>query len=137
MTRSKSSSRPTTRPTARPVDQLLYDAVKQTIYKNQPVHSAYRSGAVVKEYKKRFAAKHGVSRSAYRGIRSKTTGLKRWFREKWRNQRGEIGYRYKSDVYRPTRRITKKTPRTFRELGKHRIRRGRTKKYRRGRVDTF
>ena len=37
-----------------PTDEKLYNTVKKNIYKEQPKHSAYRSGKVVKEYKKRF-----------------------------------------------------------------------------------
>ena len=33
----------------------------------------------------------------YKG-KTKKQGLRRWFREKWVNQRGEIGYKYKSDI---------------------------------------
>ncbi len=31
--------------------------------------------------------------------------LKRWLDEKWQNQRGEIGYQKKTDVYSPTTRV--------------------------------
>ena len=40
-----------------PVDKKLYDTIKKRIYKKQPKHSAYRSGKVVKEYKKKFTKK--------------------------------------------------------------------------------
>lgn len=71
------------------------------------------------------------------GKKSKKKGLKRWFKEKWTNQRGEIGYKYKSDIYRPNQRITKKTPKTHRELTRKRIKKAREKKYVKGRVDKF
>ena len=43
--------------------------------------------------------------------------LKRWFKEDWKNQRGETGYKKgaKGDVYRPTKKVSSKTPATFKE----------------------
>ncbi len=103
-----------------------------------PTHSAYRSGRVVQEYKRAFRKKHG-SKSPYRGSRSSRSRgrLSRWFKERWRNQRGEVGYKYKSDVYRPTRRVSRDTPRTFRELSRRRVSRARREKSRKGRVARF
>jgi hypothetical protein len=144
-----------------PTDIKLYNSVKARVYKSNPVHSAYRSGHVVQAYKRAFAKKHGSSRSPYRSggnrsrsrsrgnrsrsrsrgnrsrSRSRSTGLGRWFAERWRNQRGEIGYKYKGDVYRPTRRVTKKTPTTFKELSPRRLNRARSEKKRTGRVSKF
>lgn len=120
-----------------PSDQVLYKRVKARVYRSIPKHSAYRSGRVVQEYKRAFRRKHGSSRSPYRGSRSRSRGLSRWFAEKWRNQRGEVGYRYKSDVYRPTRRVSKRTPKTFRELSRSRLSRARREKSRSGRVSRF
>lgn len=119
-----------------PTDMKLYESVKQRVYKRQPKHSAYRSGRVVQEYKKSFKKKYGSSRRPYSGNRSKSS-LGRWFAEDWRNQRGEVGYKYKSDVYRPTRRITKKTPITFGELSKKEVSEARKIKYKKGRVKKF
>lgn len=123
--------------TSSPTDLRLYHKVKKSIYRKYPQHSAYRSGLLVQAYKKEFQKQYGSRRSPYRGKRSPRTGLARWYQEKWTNQRGEIGYRYKSDVYRPSRRITSKTPTTFRELGKKRISQARRKKASRGRVNRF
>jgi hypothetical protein len=120
-----------------PSDPALYKRVKARVYKSIPKHSAYRSGIVVQQYKRAYKKKHGSSRSPYRGSRSRSRGLSRWFREKWRNQRGEVGYKYKSDVYRPTRRVSRKTPRTFKELGSKRISRARREKSRSGHVRRF
>jgi len=119
-----------------PVDKKLYENIKILVYKKYPKHSAYRSGILVKEYKKKFKIKHG-NKNPYLGLKTTKKGLARWFLEDWRNQRGELGYKYKNDVYRPTRRITKKTPKTFKELGKKKIKKARTKKYRIGRVNRF
>ena len=120
-----------------PNDEKLYNKTKQYIYKKYPKHSAYRSGLLVQEYKKRFSKKYGKKRDPYKGKKTEKKGLGRWFREKWVNQRGEIGYRYKSDVYRPSRRVTKKTPKTYKELSKQQIKKARSKKYRIGRVNRF
>jgi hypothetical protein len=120
-----------------PTDEKLYNTVKKNIYKEQPKHSAYRSGKVVKEYKKRFTKKYGKKKSPYKGKQTKKRGLSRWFSEKWVNQRGEIGYKNKNDIYRPTFRITKKTPTTHGELSKKQIKRARSEKYRKGRVSKF
>ena len=120
-----------------PTDEKLYNTVKKKIYKEQSKHSAYRSGTVVKEYKKRFTKKYGKRKSPYKGKQTKKRGLSRWFSEKWVNQRGEIGYKNKNDIYRPTFRITKKTPTTHGELSKKQIKRARTEKYRKGRVSKF
>ena len=119
-----------------PRDKSLYNKVKQQVYKKIPKHSAYRSGIVVQKYKQLFNKKH-PHKNPYIGKKTKKKGLSRWFKEKWRNQRGKVGYKYKSDVYRPTRRITKKTPRTFKELGRRRIKKARSIKYRKGRVAHF
>ncbi len=35
-----------------PTDQVLYDKIKNEIYKQNPVHSAYRSGSMVKNIKR-------------------------------------------------------------------------------------
>ena len=176
--RSRPHSRARSRPSSKsrgptPTDQTLYNSVKARVYKQNPVHSAYRSGHVVKSYKAAFKKKYGSSRSPYRGrstspsprsskrkrsrsrsgsrsrsrsysrsrsrsySRSRSTGLRRWFAERWRNQRGEVGYKYKSDVYRPTRRITRATPKTYRELSPGALRRARAQKAKKGRVSRF
>ena len=121
----------------KPKDQELYDKTKKEVYKRIPKHSAYRSGVLVQTYKKNFAKKYGNKKSPYSGKKTKKKGLGRWFAEEWKNQRGEIGYKYKNDVYRPTKRIIKKTPTTFKELTKKRVKRARKEKYRTGRVKKF
>lgn len=121
-----------------PVDKALYNKTKKSLYKKYPKHSAYRSGLLVQAYKKAFSAKYGNKKNPYTGFKAtKKVGLNRWFAEKWLNQRGEVGYKYKSDVYRPTKRITKKTPTTFGELSKKQIKKARTEKYKTGHVKRF
>ena len=112
-----------------PTDKKLYEKVKAEIYKKYPKHSAYRSGLLVKEYKSQGGK--------YSGKESQSTGLNRWFREEWKNQRGETGYKYKSDVYRPNNRITKQTPATFSELSKKELESARREKAKKGRVKEF
>jgi len=120
-----------------PSDKKLYNKTKKNIYKKIPKHSAYRSGILVKTYKKNYAKKYGKKKNPYIGKKSKKKGLSRWFKEKWTNQRGEIGYKYKSDIYRPSKRITKKTPKTHKELTKRNVFKARSKKYKHGRVNRF
>ena len=120
-----------------PVDSVLYEKVKASVYKRIPKHSAYRSGIVVKEYKTRFREKYGTKRQPYSGNRTQKKGLGRWFREKWVNQRGEVGYKYKSDIYRPSRRVTAKTPKTHNELTRKQVKRARRTKGRGERVKKF
>lgn len=119
-----------------PTDMKLYNKVKARVYKEIPKHSAYRSGIVVQKYKQSFKKKHG-NKKPYTGKKTKKRGLGRWFAEEWTNQRGKIGYKYKSDIYRPSKRITKKSPVTHSELSKKEIKRARTVKRTKGRVHRF
>ena len=118
-----------------PRDQLLYDKIKNEI-SNKYKHSAYRSGMIVKRYKEEYMKKYNRA-DAYIGIKPKLSNLERWFLENWQNQRGEIGYKYKNDVYRPTIRINKDTPLTFKELSKEQIERAKKEKATKGRVYRF
>ena len=113
----------------KPADSKLYEKVKAKIYKEIPTHSAYRSGLIVKEYK-RLGGK-------YVGDKPSKTGLSRWFKEDWRNQRGGVGYKKKGDIYRPTKRITDKTPVTLQELSAEQVKTAMKKKAAKGRVDRF
>tara|TARA_Y100000389_G_C17075536_1_gene324113 strand:- start:14 stop:421 length:408 start_codon:yes stop_codon:yes gene_type:complete len=131
MGKSKKKSKP------KPTDLKLYEKIKKKLYKKIKKHSAYRSGILVQKYKDSFKKKYGSKKSPYSGIKTQKRGLSRWFKEKWVNQRGEVGYKYKNDIYRPSRRITKKTPLTHKELTKKEINKARTKKYRHGRVNKF
>ena len=112
----------------KPADSKLYEKVKAKIYKQIPTHSAYRSGLIVQEYKRRGGK--------YEGPKPKA-GLTRWFKEDWRNQRGEVGYKKKGDIYRPTKRVTDKTPVTLQELTPGELKTAMRKKVAKGRVDRF
>ena len=120
-----------------PNDEKLYNRTKKQVYKKYPKHSAYRSGILVKTYKAKFKNKYGNRKNPYKGKRTRKKGLSRWFEEQWVNQRGIVGYKYKGDMYRPTHRITKKTPVTHKELNRKRINRARREKYTKGRVRKF
>lgn len=120
-----------------PRDISLYQTTKKYINQKYPKPSAYRSGLLVQEYKKRFDKKYQNKKNPYIGKKTKKIGLHRWFSEKWTNQRGKTGYHSKSDIYRPTHRVTKKTPVTYSELSKSQIKKARQTKYRKGRITNF
>ena len=82
----------------------------------------------MQEYKKRGGT--------YSGDKSKGS-LGRWFKEEWRNQRGEVGYQKKGDVYRPTKRVSSKTPATFSEISSKELKAAQREKAKTGRVKEF
>ena len=87
-----------------PVNKDLYNAVKEyaDIVYNKP--SAYKSGFIVKTYKKLGGT--------YRDD-NKEHNLERWFKERW----SDVGNK-EYPVYRPTIRINKNTPLTINEIDK-------------------
>lgn len=119
--------------TPHPLNQKLYSQIKSLANKKFKSPSGiYRSSWIVHEYKKRGGK--------YSGSKSKSTGLKRWFRENWvdlnrpkRNSKGKIiGYHKcgrksakkssgKYPLCRPSRRITHKTPKTYKQISKSSI----------------
>jgi len=121
------------RPTRR--DIILYDKIKKDI-SDKYKHSAYRSGLIVKKYKEEYVKKYNRD-DAYIGDKPKLSNLQRWFLEDWKNQRGETGYKYKTDIYRPTIRINNDTPTTFNELTKDQIIKAKKEKATKGRVKKF
>ena len=112
-----------------PKNKKLYEEVKNEVYKKHPQHSAYRSSLLVKTYK----AKGGE----YIGKKDDEKGLGKWYRERWTNTRGETGYQYKNDIYRPTVRVNKDTPTTHKELSAKQIKEARAEKAKNGRVKKF
>ena len=84
------------------LDQELYDEVKEDADAKYKKHSAYKSMWIQKEYKNR-------------GGKFKDDGkereLTRWKKEQWRDV-GGLDY----PVYRPTKKINKKTPLTPDEI---------------------
>jgi len=111
-----------------PKNKTLYEKVKKEIYKKYPKHSAYRSGLLVKEYKSRGGEYIG---------KKKSDGLSRWFKEEWKTQDGKKEYKKKGDIFRPTKRITKDTPTTMKELTPTQIKKAQKEKKQKGRVKKY
>ena len=84
------------------LNQPLYDKVKEEADKVYKKPSAYKSGYIVKKYKE-LGGKYGND--------NKPKNLKRWFKEGWQ----DVGNK-EYPVYRPTKRISKKTPLTKSEI---------------------
>jgi len=118
-----------------PTDKKLYEKIKNELFEKYIKPSAYRSGLLVKKYKEEYIKKYG-NNNYYKGNKE-NSNLKRWFDEKWMNQRGEVGYKKKGDIYRPTIRINEKTPTTFNELTKQQIIKAKKEKIKTGRVKKF
>ena len=117
-----------------PTDEKLYESIKKDLFKKYKP-SAYRSGLLVQKYKEEYVKKH-KNKNYYSGSKE-NSNLKRWFDERWQNQRGETGYQKKTDVYRPTIRVNNKTPTTFNESTKNQIKKAMNEKARTGRVKKF
>lgn len=89
-----------------PSDPELYEYVKSIVYKQYKKHSAYRSGAVIKMYKKlggEFVDD------------DEPKPLKRWFSEKWEDV-NPLKTKFSYPVYRPTKIIDETTPFTVDEI---------------------
>lgn len=115
-----------------PIDKVLYNKVKKMADKKfQSKTGIYRSSWIVKEYK-RLGGK-------YKGKKSQKKGLLRWYKEKWvdlnrpiKSKSGKvIGYKscgrksvrskIKYPLCRPSKRVTSKTPKTFKQISKKNI----------------
>lgn len=111
-------------PRPKPINKKLYDDVKRLADKKFKSKSGiFRSSWIVREYKLRGGR--------YQGAKSDKQGLLRWFREKWvdlnRIDKSTKQYkpcgRQRADrakgpypLCRPSRRVTAKTPRTYKEI---------------------
>ena len=140
MSRSRSKRRRRKSPVSpRPSDVRLYKRiVKEAQRRFQVWPSAYASGWVVAEYKRRG----GTYISSHR---QRSPSLKRWFNEEWIDVcywprrvpcgRSPSASRSRYPYCRPLRRVTSRTPRTVQELSpselKRRCRRKRSAPYRR------
>ena len=120
-----------------PTDPKLYQLVKEDVYRRIPKHSAYRSGILVKEYKEKFSQLYPNESPYLEKEKPKNSGLTRWFKEKWTNQRGDVGYQKPGDIYRPNVIVNENTPLTFGELTDEEIYRARKEKLIHGRVSKF
>lgn len=89
---------------AKPTDPELYERAKAIVYPKYKKPSAYRSGALVKQYKKMGGKFEDEGKNDPKP-------LKRWFKEDWKDV-GGLDY----PTYRPTKRITKDTPLTASEI---------------------
>jgi hypothetical protein len=124
-----------------PINKSLYNKVKAEAKRRFKVWpSAYGSGWLVREYKKRggkyregssIRSKSKIKKRSYRQ-KSKGKGLTRWFDEKWinicklpkkvvcgRSKSAKKNYPY----CRPSRRVNSKTPVLASELSKSEIKR--------------
>jgi hypothetical protein len=119
-----------------PKDKNMYERIKKSVYSEIPTHSAYRSGQIVKRYKMAYKKKYNSS-DAYEGKKKTNKGLDRWFKEDWRTQDNKKEYDSKDDIFRPTKKITKETPKTMSELSKKDIKKAQRKKQTKGRVDKY
>lgn len=63
--------------------------------------------------------------------------VKRWFKEKWRTPRGKKKYKGKDRTFRPTVRVSKKTPSTWSELSPSEKARAAKEKRIKGRVSRY
>ena len=92
-------------------------------------HSAYKRSLVVKEYKK-LGGK-------YSGDKPKKKGLTRWFKEDWRTEKGKKTYKEGGTIFRPTKRITKDTPTTMKELTPAQKKKAIAEKKKKGKVTKY
>lgn len=122
-----------------PLDKELYLRVKKLATKKfKSPSGVYRSSWIVREYKSRGGK--------YKGSKSSRSGIKRWFREKWidlnspirskskkiigykscgRSKSGSVKGKYSRKKYplcRPSKKISSKTPRTYKSISKKAIR---------------
>ena len=112
-----------------PLDKELYETIKRKVWAMYDKASAYRSGMLVKLYRE--------AGGKYSGDKDNDEGISRWFREAWMSDKGTTNYPHKNSVYRPTVRITKDTPTTFAKLTPEELKRAKSMKARKGRVDKF
>ena len=64
--------------------------------------------------------------------------LRRWFEEDWRTPKGKKGYsKGDSGIFRPTKKVSKDTPKTYSELSKADIAKARKERRTKGRVSRY
>jgi hypothetical protein len=104
-----------------PTNKKLYEKIKEEAKKKFKVWpSAYASGWLVKEYKRRSGK--------YSGRKTSSSGISRWYKEKWINVcklpkkvscgRSKLSKKWKKNYpyCRPSIRVNKSTPRTASEI---------------------
>ena len=67
----------------------------------------------------------------------KGLALKRWFKEDWRTPSGEKDYSKGENTFRPTKRISKDTPKTWSQLSAGEKRAAAREKNKKGRVSRY
>ena len=118
-----------------PKNKKLYEKVKSEAKEKFKVWpSAYASGWVVKEYKRRSGK--------YSGKKSSSRGISRWYKEKWINVcklpkkvscgRSKLSKKWKKNYpyCRPSKRVSKSTPRTASEISVREIKKRYSRKRR-------
>ena len=77
--------------------------------------------------------------SPFRKVRKTKEGLalKRWFKEEWETPSGSKDYSDGDVVFRPTKKVTKDTPKTYSELSDTDIEKGRRQKRKTGRAGEY
>jgi hypothetical protein len=97
-----------------PTDPKLYQEVKDFIMSRYKKNSAFASGAIVKEYKRRGGK--------YTGDKDKAD-LTRWFKEEWIDVNPLLKKKDRSayPLFRPTIRVNRETPATLQEIPKKRL----------------
>jgi len=93
-----------------PTNPALYEQAKKKIMRSYKKPSAFASGAVVKEYKQQ-GGKYKED--------GKPKNLERWFEEEWINVNPILGVTNENayPTFRPTKKISSKTPATINEIG--------------------
>ena len=73
------------------------------------------------------------------GVRKTAKGLalKRWFKEKWTTPSGNTDYSKGENTFRPTKKISKKTPKTWNELSDADKAKAKKEKNTKGRVSKY
>ena len=78
--------------------------------------------------------------SPFKKVRKSKEGLalKRWFKEDWRTPKGKKGYsKGDSGTFRPTKKISKDTPKTYSELTPADLAAAKKERQRTGRVSRY
>jgi hypothetical protein len=92
-----------------------------------------------KEQRQKEKVMYTQSNSPFRKVRKTKEGLalKRWFKEEWQTPSGSKDYSDGDVVFRPTKKVSKDTPKTYGELSPSDIAAGRNEKKTKGRVSKY
>jgi hypothetical protein len=113
-----------------PLDKKLYEKVKEDVKKRvKKFPSAYASGQIVQEYKRRGGKYSGKKPDG-------KTGISRWYKEQWvdvcklpkivpcgRKNLSLNDWKKDYPYCRPLKKVTSKTPKTVNELSKSELKR--------------